>query len=80
MSTIKVKISRSRTVSAAILPELPAVGDTFKGRRVTALEPCPLDLPQPRHEVYAFAVWRLRRKGAFRPVYVAVYEADGDIF
>lgn len=80
MNTVKVRISRFRTVSAEILPDLPPVGALFHGRRVDALEPAPPAVPQPDPSVYAWAVWRLRLAGKIRPVYVAVHESESDIF
>ena len=80
MNTVKIKLSRFLTVSAEILPDLPTVGELWRGRRVRALEPAPPAVPQPDPAAWSWSVWRLRLAGKIRPVYVAVHESESDIF
>lgn len=80
MNTVKIKLSRFLTVSAEILPDLPAVGSLHHGLRVLALSPAPLRAPQRDPAAYAWSVWRLRLAGKIAPVYVAVHEPESDVF
>ncbi|MBR1565816.1 MAG: hypothetical protein IJ649_03535 [Oscillospiraceae bacterium] len=80
MSSIIINTAARRQRAAEIIPDLPAVGTTFNGRRVRAVVPFPLHVTQERPGVYAYAIWRVYLGISPFPHYVAVQEPEAEAF
>lgn len=78
MQKINVIVRAGRRVSFEILPDVPAVGDIFKGRRVREVAPYLPDHPQEDPEIYNYALWRVRVRLRPLPYLVAVREPEAD--
>ena len=61
-----------------ILPDVPVVGDIFKGKTVQEVAPFIPERPQANQDVYNYALWRVRVQYNGIPHLVAVHEPDAD--
>ena len=77
MEIISVKQNGGLVVSAEILPDVAAVGEEYKGKRVTEVAPYFLEEPQVNPDIYNYAIWCVR-VSENPPYLIAVHEPESD--
>lgn len=73
---ITINDFENHPVPCEVLPDLPCVGDDWLGEKILAIEPNPLECPQPTGNVYRYSIWKIiTAHGAH---YVGVEEPEAE--